>query len=290
MIEDKLAVAQLAFESMRLTPEQKKDRSFTKDKSLFLPATNYFSFGKRKVVLPQGTENEMKRQQSRGIAMEDGESIVDTVNRIKREIENPAWLKNPEAHMHQRIQIDFLNKAIESLKESMGATPFEITGIAELGFRHPVLLCYLAKVYGLPLSKLYGVDIAPASVNMGLIFGINCDLYNLASPMFPITPLANANVVVCWHVLEHVHDPFAALRRIHRDMPPGGLLSVEVPLEDGMFHEVNSQYGHSILFEKGDLEAMCRALGFVVLSVRRYVPGGNDSGIIMENLSCVKMV
>ena len=223
--------------------------------------------------------------------MEEGESIADTVERMRSEIENPSFLSDdPSAvDMHQRIQVKILRDAVDAMKDS-SPYGFTVEGITEVGFRHPDLLYYLGHFFNLPIDKLYGIDIAPASVDMARIFGINSDVYNLGAPIFPIHPMNQTNLVVCWHVLEHVHDPAAALRRIYRDMPPGGLLSVEVPIEDGMFYDVNSDYGHSILLEKGDLEVMCRSLGFMILRVNRYVPGGNDSGVVMENLACVKMM
>ncbi len=42
-------------------------------------------------------------------------------------------------------------------------------------------------------------------------------------------PAAYFQVVVLWHVLEHLPEPVSALREIHRILRPGGWLSIAVP-------------------------------------------------------------
>jgi len=41
------------------------------------------------------------------------------------------------------------------------------------------------------------------------------------------------NAVIFWHVLEHIHDPRAALEKAFRSLAPGGLVQIAVPTCDG---------------------------------------------------------
>jgi SAM-dependent methyltransferase len=45
---------------------------------------------------------------------------------------------------------------------------------------------------------------------------------------------ATADVIVCYHVLEHVDDDFAAIREIARVLTPGGVAIIQVPIRRGL--------------------------------------------------------
>ncbi len=48
-------------------------------------------------------------------------------------------------------------------------------------------------------------------------------------------PAASVDVATIWHVLEHVPDPGAVLRKVHALLRPGGILAVAVPNEENFF-------------------------------------------------------
>ena len=55
-------------------------------------------------------------------------------------------------------------------------------------------------------------------------------------------PNAKYNVITFWHVLEHLNDPIAALRRVHPALRADGILLIEVPNWSGMVARLTDQY------------------------------------------------
>ncbi|MDQ3116323.1 MAG: class I SAM-dependent methyltransferase [Verrucomicrobiota bacterium] len=98
-----------------------------------------------------------------------------------------------------------------------------------------------------------------------------------------ITDLALPNdsfdLATIWHVLEHVPDPAAVLRKIHGLLRPGGILAVAVPNEENFF--LRRRFGqaktspfdpltfggeiHLSYFRPATLRAALRAAGFHVM-------------------------
>ena len=82
-------------------------------------------------------------------------------------------------------------------------------------------------------------------------------------------PDQHFQLVILWHVLEHLPDPHATLEEIHRILPPGGWLSVGVPNFGGAQAEAaGSQWFHLDLprhlwqFRRRSLEMLLEKTGF----------------------------
>jgi SAM-dependent methyltransferase len=89
--------------------------------------------------------------------------------------------------------------------------------------------------------------------------------------------------VLLWHVLEHLGDPVAALRRIHRWLAPGGELVVAVPNLASLQAKIGRDRWfqqdiprHRILFTKLGLVALVERCGFD--------PGWTTTRLIDQNL------
>ncbi len=92
-------------------------------------------------------------------------------------------------------------------------------------------------------------------------------------------PAASFDVATIWHVLEHVPDPGAVLRKLHALLRPGGVLAVAVPNEENFF--IRRRFGqaktspfdplrfggeiHLTYFRPSTFHSTLRAAGFDVL-------------------------
>lgn len=98
-------------------------------------------------------------------------------------------------------------------------------------------------------------------------------------------PDASFNAVVFWHVLEHIADPVAALRKAHALLKPGGLLLVAVPNYSSLqarltgrhwFHlDIPRHYHH---FHLKVLQRLLRENGFEILETSHFVFEQNPYG------------
>lgn len=64
-------------------------------------------------------------------------------------------------------------------------------------------------------------------------------------PLDELAGLQRADVVAMWHVLEHLGDPAAVIRRAAELLTPGGLLAIAVPNTDSLqFRLLGSRWAH----------------------------------------------
>jgi SAM-dependent methyltransferase len=99
---------------------------------------------------------------------------------------------------------------------------------------------------------------------------------------------ADLDAVVMWHVLEHLDDPRAALRRVHGWLRPGGLLLVGVPNLDSWQRALAGERWlhydvprHRMHFTPAGLGALLRAAGFEPGGVRHLVWEQNPIGMAL---------
>lgn len=84
----------------------------------------------------------------------------------------------------------------------------------------------LAAVRGNPRFEARGIDYAVNSVNYARSLGLDAEVADLFSKQFPD---GSFDLVVAIHVVEHVRDPVAWLREIHRVLAPGGIVFLVTP-------------------------------------------------------------
>ncbi|MGQ9599812.1 MAG: class I SAM-dependent methyltransferase [Anaerolineae bacterium] len=124
----------------------------------------------------------------------------------------------------------------------------------------------------------YGVELNPVAaafcrdtLNLPVITG---DLLQAAYPP------AYFDGVTLWSVLEHLHDPMAALREIHRILRPGGLVVLATPnprsVDARLFGPAWVGYDmprHLYIFPDEVLEQMLSQTGFRILERRCFFGG-----------------
>ena len=90
---------------------------------------------------------------------------------------------------------------------------------------------------------------------------------------------ASFDVITCFHVLEHLHQPIAALRAMKQRLAPGGVLVVEVPhannfllkqLDSEPFRKFTLWSEHLILHTRNSLERFLNAGGFSQVTIQGF--------------------
>ncbi len=136
----------------------------------------------------------------------------------------------------------------------------------------------------------HGLEVsATAAHHARDVLGIPVFVGDLLSSPYPP---ASFDVVVIYHVLEHMRDPIAALKRAHEILRPGGLLVVAVPNFESLqarvtnrhwFHlDVPRHYHH---FRLSWLSRLLGERGFSVAKVSHFSLEQNPYGWIQSLLN-----
>jgi len=121
--------------------------------------------------------------------------------------------------------------------------------------------------------QVTGTEVSAFSVQFARQrFGLDVRLGTLRQIGFPS---ASFEVVVMWDVIEHVPDPLAELREIHRITVPEGVLSIITPdvsslvarLLGPRWEEFRRVREHLYFFSRQTLKAMLWKTGFEILKV-----------------------
>jgi SAM-dependent methyltransferase len=85
-------------------------------------------------------------------------------------------------------------------------------------------------------------------------------------------PSSSADALVMLHVIEHVPDPLATLREVHRVLKPGGTFVLETPRYDTLMFKLLGRRerslgcdGHIYFFTNETLRRACQLAGFELL-------------------------
>ena len=215
--------------------------------------------GRRTVLVPVDLEANKDVQTTRTINVAD-----QSLEELKSN-----FIANSESMCDNDIsrswELDhFLNSwsAMERLRERGSSIYPEVASIkptkfCEIGFRNLKLMKFYEEKYSIPVK---GYDVSAPSVYLAKAHGYDahwCDLNCEVNDKN--LDLSDCNLVVCYHVLEHVVDPLSALHCIYNSMPDLSVIHVEVPIE---LNRVNYMYGHVFGFHPLDLEMMMNEAGF----------------------------
>lgn len=103
----------------------------------------------------------------------------------------------------------------------------------------------------------------------------------LGETVLDIAPCHAFDVIVCNHVLEHLAEPLAVVRRLREHLKPGGHLFVEVPMEIWLQAPLLPEpVTHVNFFTEDSLRYLLGRAGFGVTRCRlgRFVGPGGKSG------------
>lgn len=100
------------------------------------------------------------------------------------------------------------------------------------------------------------------------------------------------DAVTLSHVIEHLHDPPAALAAIHRILKPGGRLYVETPNIDALGRLLYGRHWrglepprHLVIFNRSGLARLLRRTGFVRIRFRRDTSALGGLGMLSARIA-----
>ena len=226
-----------------------------------------YSFGVRNTYVPNDVSYNFDLQDSRSNGITSEQTYEDYVSSIEQ--------RSSVLEESDLIRIRELDKIFELLDNSFGLQVGR-ESLAEIGFRNPRLLRHYKETY----ERVKGYDISRINVDVGRMMGYDCEVWDLNNETHVTSE--EHDVLLCYHVLEHTHDPPQALERIRRALKPGGLLHIEIPIEPGT---PRLRFAHLIALEAGDLKAMLDGGGFEVVTFSTQTHSG---GTHIERVSAIR--
>lgn len=191
-------------------------------------------WGERIIAIPKSQSIYEGLQSSRSIVKDDVESTMSVASDTR---------------------LDEIDKF--RLNELNSLNVGKVDSFYEIGFRQTKLMSY-ARNAG--CKNVSGCDIVSISVECAKSLGFNdvelCDL-NVSTPN-----VVNADLIVAYHVLEHLSNPSFLCKRLFDKMKNGSYFHVEIPIEPGV---PRVKYGHMYAFEHGDLQCMLKEAGFNIV-------------------------
>ena len=141
---------------------------------------------------------------------------------------------------------------------------------AELGFRIPKLLRLYKERYGMEPT---GFDVIDSNVAVAKLLGYDARVYDF-NDCSENLDLGDIDLIISYHMLEHVTNPLTAVKTIYEAMKPGAFFHVEIPIEPGF---PNVRYCHMYPFHPGDMHEMLKLAGFKLLTLSHEVPKGGPN-------------
>ncbi|PIR88894.1 MAG: hypothetical protein COU07_03285 [Candidatus Harrisonbacteria bacterium CG10_big_fil_rev_8_21_14_0_10_40_38] len=80
----------------------------------------------------------------------------------------------------------------------------------------------------------------------------------------------SAHAIVCFEVLEHIDDDYAAVSRMHDWMRENGTVIISVPAHMKMWNKDDEVVGHKRRYERSDLKKLFESSGFEVVYIVSY--------------------
>ena len=238
----------------------------------FLRSYKKTATGDRAIWITKNSSHNKDLQSSRSVGLKNVETIED----IEKGYEDGMKLTHNDAVRIQEIVevTDILNNV--AIKE--GFKQFKLKGMCEIGFRYPRLMKYYQDKYDIPVR---GYDVSTLAVEYAKTKGYDaneCDL-NEEVPDFK-----GYNLLVMYHVLEHLEDPESFLKNLYNNVEEGTVCHFEVPIE---LNEPQHEYGHLFGFHPGDLMHYVINAGFSGISmVTKNICG---KGLFVERVTGTKI-
>lgn len=233
-------------------------KEFAGEDRKFKQFRNVSNFITDKIELPWGVreclkevvdENNYNLQLSRGMSLDLDFTPEAAFEHINFLVDNII-----ESDIVRINELDYLLEQ----KDKLNINDYTPNSFYEIGFRVPRLQKYYAEK-GLKES---GCDINQFNVLVGNILGFNCEKVDLQKELTNLN-LREHNLIVCYHVLEHLSNPMEFLQKLHSVTAANTLFHFEIPVEPDGPHV---ERAHLFPFHDKDLMKMVQHAGFRLLA------------------------
>lgn len=228
--------------------EDRKFKQF-RDSSKFVEDKIILPWGERTCLKEIVDKNNYNLQLSRGMSLNLDFSPEEAFEHINFLIDNII-----ESDIVRINELDY----ILNHKEKLEIIDYNPSSFYEIGFRVP----RLQKYYAERGMKEGGCDINEFIVSVGKILGFNCEKVDLQSD-FENFSLRDFNLIVCYHVIEHLSNPMEFLEKIYKVTSEKTLFHFEIPVEPDGPH---IERAHLFPFHDKDLLKMIQNAGFRLLA------------------------
>ena len=202
-------------------------------------------------------------QCSRGISIGDNSNIDELADKVSHD------------DMLMR-DVDFARA--DELDEVVGSEMKGLNFLVEMGFRVPRLLNYY-KERG--VKKVKGYDVVKFNVEVGNKLGFDTEVKDFNNLGLNLKDLNDVDLLLGYHVLEHLSRPDLVLANIYNNLKRGALLHLEIPIGPVVIPEVGK--GHLFTFHPRDLGRILDNAGFKVLSAGFFVISQGVHGKVLSS-------
>lgn len=271
LINSKLLEEQIASELKNISKIKGEDNwNSVRNSELFVKKVVKTITGDRLSVWPQTLEHAKGLQYSRGAYKDNNKVSEDMMPQFK---EGMKLTSLDQVRIHELdVVIDGWNRIINDQIKNGETAVLPLLApktMCEIGFRWPRLIREYTK--NKEYSNGFGYDISKINSDFGKLMGYDTRFHDLNDKNMPID-LANADVVLMYHVLEHLYNPFQAIVKLKQSVKKYTLLHIEIPIERD---NPQVQYGHLFGFHENDLNKYFTAAGFKIISeIKKRSVGG----------------
>ena len=208
--------------------------------------------GGRDIYYPKSEDRNVKYERlqcSRGLTTGGSKNINELVDNVR----------NSEMFMRESDM-----ERVEELEEIVPQEMENLKTVAEMGFRVPRLLDYY-KGRGVKFVK--GYDVVGLNVEVGKKLGFDVEIKDFNDhENLDLRSLGDVDLLLSYHVFEHLSRPDIVLKKIYDSLKAGALLHVEVPIGPygkGVLPEVH--IGHLFSFHDDDMNKLLTSCGFKII-------------------------
>ena len=262
LINAELLEEQIASELKSISKIKGEDNwNSVRNSELFVKKVAKTITGDRISMWPQTLEHAKGLQYSRGAYKDNNKVSEDMMPQFK---EGMKLTSLDQVRIHELdVVVDGYNRIVNDLIKSGTLTEDALLvpkTMCEIGFRWPRLIHEYTE--NKEYSNGFGYDISKINSDFGKLMGYDTRFHDLNDENMPID-LTNTDVVLMYHVLEHLYNPFQAIMKLKQSVKKNTLLHIEIPIERD---NPQVRYGHLFGFHENDLNKYFTAAGFKIIS------------------------